>query len=66
MRARHAETRADLEAILASPEGRAAVEDVPNFATGGATVFYDTEEVLREVLNYSPTELSELKQQGAI
>jgi uncharacterized protein (TIGR02118 family) len=41
-----AETRAALEAVLDSPEGRAAVADVPNFATGGATFMYDDEEVL--------------------
>lgn len=29
---------ADLEASLASPEGQAAVADVANFATGGATL----------------------------
>jgi uncharacterized protein (TIGR02118 family) len=32
-----AESRADMEAILASPEGVAAVDDVPKFATGGVT-----------------------------
>jgi len=42
----YAESRAALEAILDSPEGRATVADVPNFATGGATFFYDDEEVL--------------------
>ncbi len=31
-------SRADMEAALASPEGRAAVADVANFATGGATL----------------------------
>ena len=36
----------DLEAALASPEGRAAVADVPNFATGGATFLFDDEVVL--------------------
>jgi uncharacterized protein (TIGR02118 family) len=41
-----ADTRADLEAILASPEGQAAVADVSNFATGGATFMFDAEEVL--------------------
>ncbi len=29
----------DLAAALASPEGRAVEADVPNYATGGATVF---------------------------
>lgn len=42
----YAESRAVLEAILDSPEGRATVADVANFATGGATFFYDDEEVL--------------------
>jgi hypothetical protein len=41
-----AATRADLEAILASPEGRAAAADVPNFASGGATFMYDEVEVI--------------------
>lgn len=41
-----ADTREDLEAILASPEGQAAADDVPNFATGGATFMFDDEEVL--------------------
>ena len=35
-----AESRAAMEAILASPEGQAAVKDVPNFATGGVTFVY--------------------------
>lgn len=42
----YAETREAMEAIIASPEGQAAVADVPNFATGGATFLYDTEDVL--------------------
>ena len=42
----YAESRAAMEAILASPEGQAAVADVANFATGGATFMYDNEEVL--------------------
>lgn len=42
----YAESRSAMEAILASPEGQAAVADVPNFATGGATFLYDEEEVL--------------------
>ena len=29
-----------MEAILESPEGRAAVNDVPNFASGGVTFVY--------------------------
>jgi uncharacterized protein (TIGR02118 family) len=42
----YAETREAIEAILVSPEGKASVADVPNFATGGATFFFDREEVL--------------------
>lgn len=42
----YAESRDALEKILASPEGQATVADVANFATGGATFFYDDEEVL--------------------
>jgi uncharacterized protein (TIGR02118 family) len=42
----YADTRADLEAMLASPEGEAAVADVPNFATGGVKFMFDDEEVL--------------------
>ena len=42
----YAESREAMEAILASPEGQAAVADVPNFATGGATFFYDDEQVI--------------------
>jgi uncharacterized protein (TIGR02118 family) len=42
----YAPTRADLEAILASPEGQATIADVPKFATGGVTFLYDDEIVL--------------------
>lgn len=49
-----ADTRGDMEAILASPEGRAAAEDVPNFATGGAIFFFDNEEILIPVRLVSP------------
>jgi uncharacterized protein (TIGR02118 family) len=42
----YADTRADLEAIIASPEGLATVADVPNFATGGATFLFSDETVL--------------------
>lgn len=42
----YAATRADLEAILASPEGQATIADVPNFATGGSTFMFDDEVVL--------------------
>ena len=41
------ESRAEFEELLASPEGQAAVADVPNYATGGATFLYtDIEEVI--------------------
>ncbi len=33
------DSREDLEAALATPEGRVVAADVPNFATGGATMF---------------------------
>jgi uncharacterized protein (TIGR02118 family) len=42
----YAATRADLEAILASPEGQATIADVPNFASGGFTFMFDDEVVL--------------------
>ena len=42
----YADSREDIEAILASPEGQATVADVANFATGGATFFFNDEEVL--------------------
>ena len=42
----YTETRADMEAILQSPEGKAAVADVPQFATGGCTFLFNDEEVL--------------------
>ena len=42
----YADTRADLEAILASPEGKATVEDVTRFATGGCWFMFDDEMVL--------------------
>jgi uncharacterized protein (TIGR02118 family) len=34
------DSRADFETLLASPEGQAAVADVPNYATGGVTFLY--------------------------
>jgi len=41
------ESREEFEALLASPEGQAAVADVPNYATGGVTFLYtEVEEVL--------------------
>ena len=42
----YARTRADLEAILASPEGQATIADVPRFATGGVSFMYHDESVL--------------------
>ncbi len=43
----YAESREAMEAILASPEGQAAVEDVPKFASGGVTFVYtEVEEVI--------------------
>ncbi len=42
----YAESREEMEAILSTPEGKATVEDVPKFATGGVTFLYDEEEVL--------------------
>ena len=42
----YAESRSEMEAILATPEGQATVADVANFATGGATFIYNDEEVL--------------------
>jgi len=42
----YAETRADLEAILASPEGQATIADVPRFATGGFSFMFDDEMVI--------------------
>jgi uncharacterized protein (TIGR02118 family) len=41
-----ADTRADIEAILSSPEGQAAIADVPNFATGGFAFMFNDESVL--------------------
>ncbi len=34
------DSREEFEALLASPEGQAAVADVPNYATGGVTFLY--------------------------
>ncbi len=42
----YADSRAEMEAILNSPEGKATIADVPNFANGGVTFMYDAEEVL--------------------
>jgi uncharacterized protein (TIGR02118 family) len=41
------ESFSDFETLLASPEGQAAVADVPNYATGGVTFLYsEVEEVV--------------------
>jgi len=41
------ESREAFENLLASPEGQAAVADVPNYATGGATFLYtEVEEII--------------------
>lgn len=40
----YTDDRADLELVLASQAGRAATEDVPNFATGGAIFLFGPEQ----------------------
>lgn len=41
------ESREEFEKLLASPEGQAAVADVPNYATGGVTFLYtEVEEII--------------------
>lgn len=42
----YAESRDALLAIFGSPEGQAAVADLPNFVTGGATFLYGEEQVV--------------------
>ena len=43
----YADSREELEAIFRSPEGKAAVEDVPKFASGGVTFVYtEVEDVI--------------------
>lgn len=43
----YADSREQLDAILASPEGQASIADVPNYASGGVTfVFTEIEDVL--------------------
>ena len=42
----YADSRAAMEAILASPAGQETIADVANFASGGVTFLYDEEEVL--------------------
>lgn len=41
----YAESKEALQSILESPEGQAAIADVPHFATGGATFFVNDEHV---------------------
>lgn len=38
-----------MQSVLDSPEGKATVADVPNFATGGVTFLFSEEEVLISV-----------------
>ena len=39
--------REEFERLLATPEGQAAVADVPNYATGGVTLLYtEIEEII--------------------
>jgi uncharacterized protein (TIGR02118 family) len=41
------DSMADLQAAFASPEGQAAAGDIPNFASGGATLLiFDTKPLL--------------------
>lgn len=41
------ECREEFEELLASPEGKAAVDDVPKFASGGVTFIYtEVEEII--------------------
>lgn len=43
----YADSREEIEAILATPEGQAAVADVPNYASGGVTFLYtEVEDVI--------------------
>ena len=41
-----ADSAEHMQSILESPEGQATIDDVPNFATGGVTMFYSDDEVL--------------------
>src|SRR5258708_1994275 len=45
----YADSAEELQAILASPEGQAAVADLHNFATGGVTILVNNEQVLMPV-----------------
>ena len=43
----YADSREAFEEILSSPEGKAAVSDVPNYASGGVTFLYtEIQEIL--------------------
>ncbi len=42
----YTDTRAQMDAILTSPEGQATIADVPKFATGGVQFLFEDEEVL--------------------
>ena len=42
----YADSREQMEQILASPEGQELVADVPKFASGGVTFLYSDEQVL--------------------
>jgi len=50
----YAESAAAMQAVLDSPEGKATVADVPNFATGGVTFLFSEEEVLIPVMLNTP------------
>lgn len=45
----YAESANAMQSVLDSPEGKATVADVPNFATGGVTFLFSEEEVLISV-----------------
>ncbi|HEX3812408.1 MAG TPA: EthD family reductase [Mycobacteriales bacterium] len=45
----YAPTREALLAVFASPEGQAAIADVPKFATGGATFLFGTVQTITPV-----------------
>src|SRR5438046_1813614 len=46
----YAESRAKIDEILATPEGQAAIADVPKFADGGYKFMFDEEVVLIPVM----------------
>lgn len=45
----YAESREKIEAILATPEGQAAIADVPKFADGGFQFMFNEETVLHPI-----------------